>query len=159
MTDVRCPGILVADTFLGLLKEIPCEGQLLTAETMPSHAGGCAANVAIDLSKQGIATAVVGCVGRDLSSSVIADEFSQANVGCNHLIYSADHPTSRTLSLLVEGQDRRYIHMLGVGIYQKCPDACRTLLETGAVIGVGAGQQDATRENWLWLNAALGKRL
>lgn len=113
MTDVGCSGILVADTFCGPMKEMPREGQLLAVEAMPSHAGGCAANVALDLSKQGITTDVVGCLGQDPASSIIVTELKQAQVGCNHLIYTADYPTSRTLILLVEGQDRRYIHMFG----------------------------------------------
>lgn len=113
MADVGCSGILVADTFCGPMKEMPREGQLLTVETMPSHAGGCAANVALDLSKQGIAADVVGCLGQDPASSIIVTELEQAKVGCDHLIYTEDYPTSRTLILLVEGQDRRYIHMFG----------------------------------------------
>lgn len=61
MADVGCAGILVADTFCGPMKALPREGQLLAVAAMPSHAGGCAANVAIDLAKQAIVADVVGC--------------------------------------------------------------------------------------------------
>ena len=104
---------MVADTFCGPMEELPREGQLLAVESMPSYAGGCAANAALDLSKQGIAADVAGCLGQDPASAIIVSELKQANVGCDHLIYTADYPTSRTIILLVDGQDRRYIHMFG----------------------------------------------
>lgn len=113
MTDVGCAGILVADTFCGPMQELPREGQLLAVDTMPSCAGGCAANVAIDLAKQGIAVDIAGCLGRDLLSAVIVGELEEAHVGCRHLVVTPDYATSKTVILLVEGQDRRYIHMLG----------------------------------------------
>ena len=63
MAEVGCAGILVADTFCGPMKRLPREGELLAIDEMPSKAGGCAANVAIDLAKQGVAADVCGCVG------------------------------------------------------------------------------------------------
>jgi len=113
MADVGCAGILVADTFCGPMKEVPREGELLALEAMPSRAGGCAANVAIDLARQGVAAEVTGCVGRDASAAVIVQELDDAGVGSSRLIRTAELPTSKTVILLVEGQDRRYLHMFG----------------------------------------------
>ncbi len=113
MAEVGCAGILVADTFLGPLKTLPREGQLVTVAAMPSHAGGCAANVALDLAKQGLAADVAGCAGKDAAASVITAELKQAGIGCRQLVYAEKYPTSRTLILLIEGQDRRYFHMFG----------------------------------------------
>ena len=113
MADVGCAGVLVADTFCGPMEALPREGALLAVDSMPSRAGGCAANVAIDLAKQGIAVEVNGCLGRDSSASVIVQELEAARVGCGRLVYTADYPTSKTVILLVKGQDRRYIHMFG----------------------------------------------
>jgi sugar/nucleoside kinase (ribokinase family) len=113
MADVGCSGILVADTFCGPMKALPREGELLAVDSMPSRAGGCAANVAIDLARQGIAVEVNGCLGRDSSAGVIVQELESARVGCGRLVVSPDHPTSKTVILLVEGHDRRYIHTFG----------------------------------------------
>lgn len=113
MADVGCVGVLVADTFCGPMRELPCEGQLLAVDDMPSRAGGCAANVAIDLAKQNVSVDVVGCVGRDASAGVITSCLEEHRVGCGHVVHTSDYPTSKTTILLVEGQDRRYIHTFG----------------------------------------------
>jgi sugar/nucleoside kinase (ribokinase family) len=113
MAEVGCAGILVADTFCGPMKRLPREGELLAIDEMPSKAGGCAANVAIDLAKQGVAADVCGCVGADASAEVILQSMRAAGVGCQHVRRLDSHPTSKTVILLVEGQDRRYIHNFG----------------------------------------------
>ena len=113
MADVGCAGILVADTFCGPMERLPREGELLAIEQMPSKAGGCAANVAIDLAKQGISAEVCGCVGADASADVLLQTLQAAGVGCRQVHRLDSHPTSKTVILLVEGQDRRYIHVFG----------------------------------------------
>ena len=113
MADVGCAGILVADTFCGPMKRLPREGELLAIDRMPSKAGGCAANVAIDLAKQGVATQVCGCVGADASAEVLLQSLAAAGVGCGQVQRLDSHPTSKTVILLVDGEDRRYIHVFG----------------------------------------------
>ena len=113
MSEVGCAGILVADTFCGPMRELPCEGQLLAVDDLPSHAGGCAANVAIDLARQGLAVDVCGCLGRDAAAGMVRGALEEANVRCEHLTYTDREPTSKTVVLVVEGQDRRYIHAFG----------------------------------------------
>jgi sugar/nucleoside kinase (ribokinase family) len=113
MAQVGCAGILVSDTFCGPMRELPREGQLLAVDDMPSKAGGCAANVAIDLAKQGIPVDIVGCLGTDPSAKVLLAGLEAAGVGCARIVYSAGLPTSKTVILLVAGQDRRYIHSFG----------------------------------------------
>ena len=80
---------------------------------MPSKAGGCAANVAIDLAKQAVAVDVCGCVGGDASAEVLLQSLAAAGVGCGQVHRLHSHPTSKTVILLVEGEDRRYIHVFG----------------------------------------------
>ncbi len=110
---VGCAGILVSDTFCGPMKELPREGQLLAVEALPTKAGGCAANVAIDLAKQGIPVEVAGCLGKDASAKVLLASLEAHGVACDRIVYSETLPTSKTVILLVEGQDRRYIHSFG----------------------------------------------
>lgn len=76
-------------------------------------AGGCAANVAIDLVKQGVSVDVAGCVGHDPSANIVTAEMRENRVGCDHVVQAPNHPTSKTVILLVQGQDRRYIHTFG----------------------------------------------
>ena len=113
MAQVGCAGILVEDTFCGPIRELPPEGALLALDALPVKAGGCAANVAIDLAKQGISVDVAGCLGNDASAKVLVSCFEQHRVGCKGLAYTDKFPTSKTVILLIKGQDRRYLHVFG----------------------------------------------
>ena len=113
MADIGCAGNLVADIFCGPMKELPREGQLLAVDSMTSSAGGCAANVAICLAKQGLNVDIVGCLGNDASADVLLNSLRDQNVDCENIVFAEDYPTSRTVILLLEGQDRRYIHSFG----------------------------------------------
>ncbi len=44
---------MVSNTFCGPMKELPQQGQLIAIDSFVNSAGGCAANVAMDLAKQG----------------------------------------------------------------------------------------------------------
>lgn len=113
MADIGCAGILVADTICGPMSELPREGVLVALDAMPAKAGGCAANVAIALSKQHIAADVVGRLGNDPSAQVVLGALHQAGIGSQHITFSDTQPTSQTVILLVQGQDRRFLHMFG----------------------------------------------
>lgn len=105
--------MLVEDTFCGPVVALPAEGVLLTLDDMPVRAGGCAANVAIDLAKQGVTVDLVGCVGRDSTAEGLFRTFETHGVGCSRVARVAGHRTSKTVILLIEGQDRRYLHVFG----------------------------------------------
>ncbi len=120
MADIGCAGILVADTFCGPMQALPREGQLLTLDAMPVKAGGCAANVGIGLVKQGWSVDVAGCLGDDASANVLRACLEQYGVNCEFVTYTRERPTSKTVILLVEGQDRRYIHVFGANEMFTC---------------------------------------
>lgn len=113
MTTVGCAGILVADMFCGPIAALPEPGELLAVDDMKLSAGGCAANVAIGLARQGIDVEVSGCVGNDASAGILIAELEGAGVGCHHVVRSDEKPTSKTVILLAEGEDRRYLHAFG----------------------------------------------
>jgi len=113
MADVGCAGILVADTFCGPMPALPRPGELLAVDAMPSKAGGCAANVAIDLAKQGFDVDVAGCVGNDAAARIVLSSLGAYRIGCRHILPTDAYPTSTTVILLVEGEDRRYVHAFG----------------------------------------------
>ena len=113
MTDVGCAGLLVEDTFCGPMVALPAGGSVLVLDDMPVRTGGCAANVAIDLTKQGIAADVIGCVGRDGGADLLARTLGAHGVGCEKIVSVEEYPTSRTVILLIDGQDRRYLHVPG----------------------------------------------
>jgi sugar/nucleoside kinase (ribokinase family) len=113
MSEVGCAGILVEDTFCGPLATIPAEGALTVLDDMPVRAGGCAANVAIDLAKQGVSVDVAGCVGADSAGEVLLNSLKMHGVEFSNVTRVRKLGTSKTFILLVEGQDRRYLHVPG----------------------------------------------
>jgi sugar/nucleoside kinase (ribokinase family) len=113
MKRIGCSGILVKDTFCGPFPALPRPGELVAVDNIKTKAGGCAANVAIDLGKQNISVDLVGCLGRDAAGETLVKALQVDGVNCDRLIYTSDYPTSETIILLVEGEDRRYIHTFG----------------------------------------------
>jgi len=113
MAQIGCAGILVKDTFCGPLHALPRQGELVAVDAITTRAGGCAANVAIDLQKQNLIVGLVGCLGRDAAGETLVKELRAARVDCDQLVYTTEYPTSETVILLVEGEDRRYLHTFG----------------------------------------------
>jgi len=113
MPEVGCAGLLVEDTFCGPLRGVPQPGSLVVLEDMPARAGGCAANVAVNLAHQGVQADVMGCLGEDAAAEVVRSAFHKRGIGCTHLSTITGLSTSRTVILLVNGEDRRYLHSVG----------------------------------------------
>lgn len=113
MYRVGCAGILVEDTFCGPLDRLPRPGELLATGPLRVFPGGCAANVGIDLAKQGIRAELAGCIGKDFSGDSLLQRLQAENVHCERVVRKRDQTTSRTIVLLVEGEDRRYLHEFG----------------------------------------------
>jgi sugar/nucleoside kinase (ribokinase family) len=113
MADVGCAGIIVADTICGPIPRLPREGELLAVDRMPLKVGGCASNVAVVLAKQGVTAEICGCVGADAAAEALLQMLGSSGVGCGQIRRLDALPTSQTVILLVEGQDRRFIHSFG----------------------------------------------
>lgn len=101
------------DIFCGPLTGFPAEGSLTAVSSIPTFSGGCAANVAIDLVRLGAEVDILGCVGNDAGASVLSASLQKSGINIEQLHVSQTLPTSRTVILLIEGQDRRYIHVFG----------------------------------------------
>lgn len=113
MSKVGCAGIIVADLFCGPIRQFPPAGALVTVDEIPAMAGGCAANVAIDLAIQGVDVEVLGCVGKDADGLMLQKLLQDRGVRGDRLIAVDNYPTSKTIILLIEGEDRRYFHLFG----------------------------------------------
>lgn len=111
--EVLCAGIVVADHVCTPIDHLPSAGELVMAERLLLTIGGCAANVAVDLAKMGVAASVVGRVGGDLFGRVVTEMLREARVDVSLLQVSPEADTSQTLIVNVVGQDRRFIHTFG----------------------------------------------
>jgi sugar/nucleoside kinase (ribokinase family) len=111
--EVLCAGIVVADHVCTPIDHLPAAGELVMADRLLLTIGGCAANVAVDLAKMGVAASVVGRIGGDVFGRIVADMLREARVDVSALQVSTGADTSQTLIVNVVGQDRRFIHTFG----------------------------------------------
>ncbi|HMP01602.1 MAG TPA: carbohydrate kinase family protein [Gemmatales bacterium] len=111
--DVLCAGIVVADHVCAPIARMPTAGELVMSDSMLLTLGGCAANVAVNLAKLGLAPWVVGRVGDDVWGRVLAQMLAEAGLETSGLTVTPGRLTSQTLIINVAGQDRRFIHHFG----------------------------------------------
>ena len=110
---VLCAGILVGDLFVPPLPRLPAAGELLVTDDFLMGAGGCAANVAVVLSKLGVGSRVVGKVGRDSFGDFVTSSLAGSGIDVSFIGRSETMGTAKTVIVPVVGEDRRYIHTLG----------------------------------------------
>src|SRR3954454_24615660 len=98
MSDgVLCAGIVVADHVSSPISHLPAAGELVLADQLVLTLGGCAANVAVDLARQGVRAGVVGRVGDDVFGRVVAEMLRDAGVETAGLRATTGVATSQTL--------------------------------------------------------------
>ncbi len=139
--EILCAGIIVADHVSSPIAHLPAAGELVLAEKLVLTIGGCAANVAVDLVKQGVRTAVVGRVGGDIFGRIVTDLLREAGVDVSLVQTTRGLDTSQTLIVNVVGQDRRFIHTFGANALFRASDIsmeqvhrCRVLYLGGYLI-------------------------
>ena len=110
---VLCAGILVGDLFVPPLPRLPAAGELLVTDDFLMGAGGCAANVAVVLSKLGVRSRVVGKVGRDSFGDFVTAALLEYGIDVSFIGRSQTMGTAKTVIAPVVGEDRRYIHTVG----------------------------------------------
>ena len=104
------------------MAEIVCVGELLidfvpaaaglgldTAETFRKAAGGAPANVAVGLSRLGVASAFMGKVGEDKFGHFLADTLADAGVDVSSLLFEPGAPTSLAFVSLAADGDRSFL--------------------------------------------------
>jgi sugar/nucleoside kinase (ribokinase family) len=138
MTDVLCAGIIVADHVSSPIDHLPAAGELVLADQLLLTIGGCAANVAVDLGKLGVAASVVGRVGDDVFGRVVTDMLRERGVETSLIRETPGAATSQTLIVNVAGQDRRFIHTFGANARFEAADIpaepCRVLYLGGYLV-------------------------
>lgn len=111
--DCLCAGIIVADHVCDPVDRLPAAGELVLTSGTTLTLGGCAANVAVDLTKCGRRVAIAGIIGDDPLGDFSQAFLKSAGVETAPLVRSMEFPTSSTLIVNVRGQDRRFIHCTG----------------------------------------------
>lgn len=135
--DVLCAGIVVADLFTTPVDRLPKSGELSAVEDIKLECGGCAVNVAVNLAKLGLRSALSGKVGRDYFGGAILQELRERGMDTEHIRFSDRLPTSKTVILIAKGEDRRYVHSVGANAEFKVEDIDQGLIAGSRVFYVG----------------------
>lgn len=135
--DCLCAGIIVADYICRPIAAWPPPGQLVLTENLEFAIGGCAANVAVDMRKLNLNVALSGGVGNDGFGTLIADMLGRTGVDCSRLTRSATLPTSGTMIVNVQGEDRRFIHCIGANAEYDAAAITDDILRQTKVLYIG----------------------
>lgn len=135
--DCLSTGVVVADHLCAPVSHLPEPGELVLTERLVLNIGGCAANLAIDLARQGASVGLAGCVGQDIFGRFVAETLNEAGVDTRGLRQLAEVGTAGTLIVNVSGQDRRFIHALGANAVMQPSDIPLDLVRNSRVLYVG----------------------
>lgn len=135
--EVVCAGILVADHVCTPMSRLPGEGHLVAVDRMFLLTGGCAANVGVNVAKQGIRVGVVGKVGDDFWGRFVREDLEERGVDTSGVAVSAHEQTSQTMILLCRGQDRRFVHTFGANRDLRAADITDSVLAGARVFYLG----------------------
>jgi sugar/nucleoside kinase (ribokinase family) len=133
---VVCAGILVADVFVPPLERLPGPGELIATGEFLLEPGGCAANTAIGLRRQGLDVSIVGCVGDDAFGERVERDLRAHGIDTSG-IRRVGTGTSMTVIVPVTGEDRRYIHTFGANAALCAGDLDLAMLETADAVYIG----------------------
>lgn len=112
-SDVLCVGLIVADLVCAPVAEFPPPGVLITTPRLELTIGGCASNVAVDLTKLNVSVGICGCIGADPLGEFVRNTLIGHGVNCDNVAISSTTQTAATQVVNVQGEDRRFIHAVG----------------------------------------------
>lgn len=111
---ILCVGDMVADIFSSPLARLPEPGELVLSDRIAVFPGGNALNTAIALRRLGENVAVAGSIGDDALGRLLLDQIQTQGLDVRGLRLEPAGWTASTFILRAEGEDRRFIHSLGV---------------------------------------------
>jgi len=123
-----CAGILCADIACWPIHHLPVAGELVETEKIELCLGGCAANVALDLSRLEVPVYLSGCVGDDVFSDFVVKAVSAPGVDCSFLQKVKDNCPGTVMHVNVQGQDRRFICATGANDLYTLDEALENLI-------------------------------
>ncbi len=113
MYDVVSVGIIVADCIAKPIQKMPERGKLEFVDKISLHTGGNAATCAINVSKLGMKSAVLGKIGGDGFGLFFLDELKKHGVETAGLKIDPEATTSASLALIGADGERSFLHSRG----------------------------------------------
>jgi len=111
---VLCVGDLVVDIVSSAMPRLPEPGEIALTERIAVFTGGNALNTAVALRRLGEQVSVAGSVGDDALGRLVLDQLKMQDLNVRGVRREPGGRTASTFILRAEGEDRRFIHSLGV---------------------------------------------
>lgn len=134
--DVACVGIIVADTMAKPVATIPKKGKLELVDKISLFTGGCAVNTAIDLSKIGLNTAIVGKVGNDGFGHFMLSALKEQKVNTDGVVIDEEASTSASVVISNADGERSFLHSLGANAQFGEADVNYEIIQDSAIVFV-----------------------
>jgi sugar/nucleoside kinase (ribokinase family) len=106
-------GMVLVDHLTPPIPRLPRAGELIAVDQLPLNIGGGAANTSMALGRLGVPVSVSARIGDDAFGRYIVESLQSGGVGTESITIDRQLPTSQTLIVNVQGEDRRFIHTLG----------------------------------------------
>ena len=136
--DCLSLGILFADVVCQPISHLPVPGELVPTDRVELSLGGCASNVATNLSRFDMSVGLCGCIGDDPFSDFIEQTMrSKSGVDTSRLARIANSGPGTSMIVNVQGQDRRFISTTGANGYFRLTDVPDEWLSAGTIIYIG----------------------
>jgi len=134
---IFCIGDLCADIFASPFAHLPGPGELTLTDQIAVFPGGNALNTAIALSRLGEPAAIAGSVGDDALGELLLGQLQSLGLDTRGVRREPKGRTATTIILRAEGEDRRFIHALGVAADFTGEHISADLLPDGGIVLVG----------------------
>lgn len=135
--QILCIGDMCADIFASPLARLPNPGELSLTNEIAVYPGGNALNTAIALRRLGLPAAIAGSVGDDDLGSLLLDQLMSLGLDTRGVRREPQGQTATTIIIRTEGEDRRFIHALGVAADFTGEHVSADLLPDNGIVLVG----------------------
>ncbi len=137
MKQILCIGDMCADIFTSPLAKLPCPGELSLTDEIAVYPGGNALNTAIALRRLGSPAAIAGSVGNDDLGALLLEQLKSLGLHTRGVRREPQGQTATTIIIRAEGEDRRFIHALGVAADFTGEHVSANLLPDNGIVLVG----------------------
>lgn len=134
---VLCIGDLVADIFAHPVSRLPQPGELALTKNIAIFPGGNALNTAIALRRLGEQVAMAGSIGDDPLGDLLQESMRKYGINTVGIHREVGEATASTLIFRVEGEDRRFLHSLGVAAHFTGEHLPTNLIPRHGIVVVG----------------------
>jgi len=134
---ILCVGDMVVDLFVHPISRLPHPGEVVMTDKIEVFPGGNALNTAIALRRLGERVAMAGSIGGDALGGLLLDQLAALGLDCQGVSTETSGTTATTVLFRVKGQDRRYVHSLGVAADFDGKQVPWDLIPQGGIVLIG----------------------